>query len=789
MENKAKTTLTVLGMCFVLGTAGTVYSADTYLVKDGKTEAKIFMPAKFGKATMFAAQELAGYIEKISGARPDISLGKPWPTQRIRIILECNPDGIADSFTLNESGGTVTIRGDSDVGVLYGVYQYLDNMGVRWFMPGELGENVPKMPAVKIGSYERKYASPFRSHGLSLSDEDPNHFDPTNLVQAHLDYDLWEMRNKSQFSHAIHLSSRHGFDFNYIREEGKHNIHTAALADADFKKEPERFPLVTRNGKKERLQKGGQICFTDPRNVACAVESARKFFAQNQDKYSYSLSLEDEGGVCECNRCVEANKGISPVLDPNRVVWQFMNAAAKKLQAECPGKSVCFLSPYGYMLHPPDGVRAETNIVCVACHTQDNGKVITDTNSAHNVFFLDCIRRIRKAGADMGSYEYTMFGGTPQPLTILDSVKTYRDLGFRFYSCESMGWDEQRRIVHWVMYQLCWDPDRDPHELLKTFCDDYYGAAGTNVLQTLYLINDSATNLPYIIIGGGGTAQSIMSDSVIARGRALLADAKGKVAGRELERLARYTDTFEMLSRRAEVARRMFLFAGERTEDNRATAIKALDEFLAFWKARNLDSICDPPTYRMLAGYRKGLSEAPLKVVPTASANLTNAPREAIVAEMFSFAKPPKNAGDATLLPELWKFKLDVYRVGVREGWMNPGFNDSNWMELSTYNFYESQGIGYDGEFWYRTAFKAPAVPKGKRLFMRIGALDDGGTIYVNGKEVLRRLCILPDDWQSSFEFDITDAVQPGEQNIAAVHGDDEYGMGGIHKPCGVYVK
>ena len=121
---------------------------------------------------------------------------------------------------------------------------------------------------------------------------------------------------------------------------------------------------------------------------------------------------------------------------------------------------------------------------------------------------------------------------------------------------------------------------------------------------------------------------------------------------------------------------------------------------------------------------------------------------------------------------------------------MKPELDDSKWHTLSTWNYYERQGFDrYDGAFWYRVRFKAPAFPAGKKVFLRIGALDDEGRIFINGKLVHQRWHLNPDDWQSSFEVEVTEAIQPVKENVIAVHGNDEYGVGGIWKPCALYTR
>ena len=761
--------ISVLGGLCALACA-MAWSGETYLVKDGKPQGEIILPNRFGRATLLAAEELRDYIEKMTGARLRYSYRNSKHRTARGIVLEPMLDGLNDSFAIVEDGRFVRIRGESEEAVLYGAYQYLQNLGVRWFMPGEIGENVPKVDSIPIGRSERPYTPAFRTRGLSHSGEDGWHLDKDRLDEAHREYDLWELRNKCHFSHAIHGSYRHAYDFNWSREHSKHNV-LAALRDADFEKEPERFPLVNKGGKKERVKGHTQICFTDPRNVKGAVKAAKAHFRDNPHSYAFSLSLSDTGGLCECDRCLKANGGVNPSVDPNRAVWGFMNEAARAFQKELPGKDVCFICPYGLMTCPPAGVKAEPNIVCQACRVQDNNRRLDDPKAVRTQYYLDCIKRIRDAGAKLGCYDYGPYGNTLQPLAALYSPKAYHDLGFVFYQIEDMQNEEHRRILRWVLAQLVWDVNQDPMALLKTFCMEYYGPTGEDVLKVVMLIEESVQSLNHVIIGSDGTNQMIMTDAVIEKGRALLEAALRKASGRQKDRLQHFVDTFERHARLAQCTRAFAHFMTHRTEDSRQKTLKLYDECgLGGWPRRRVEN-------------------APLKVVPRRAKHLENAGQDALVKEMFAFDKVPAKIENLFLLPEVWKFRIDPLREGEKQGWMRPELDDSSWHDLSTYAMFEPQGCPYDGEFWYRVRFDAPDFPKGKRIILRLGALDDEGTIYLNGKPVFRRYHCAPNDWQSSFEIDVTAAVKPGEPNQITIHGDDAYGAGGLWKPCGLYIR
>ena len=65
---------------------------------------------------------------------------------------------------------------------------------------------------------------------------------------------------------------------------------------------------------------------------------------------------------------------------------------------------------------------------------------------------------------------------------------------------------------------------------------------------------------------------------------------------------------------------------------------------------------------------------------------------------------------------------------------------------------------------WYRRQFKSPKLDGGKRLLLHFGAVDWEAKVAINGRAVGEHR-----GGYDAFSFDITDAVQPGENEITVV--------------------
>lgn len=791
------------------------------LVRDHQPQAVICLPEESVGAVAMAARELQTYFQKISGAELPIVKEKPESGAWILLRVQSDPGGDPlqqDAFTIDVTAEGVTITGHSEIAVLYGAYQLLNNLGVSWFSPGEIGENIPKRAdiSLKFGSDTQKPS--FRTRVIDYSGTDDWHFGGDNQERLHQEFDLWLLRNKLQFSRMIHTRSKYHLpDFGWAREFSYHNLRNAALGkDWKTNKEldRERLALVTENKVSERRTEKAQICFTHPKNIETAIQSAIDYFKEFPERMTFPLSPDDHDGFCECERCFQANGGISPATDPNRVVWKFMNAVAKGLGEKMPGKRIAFYATYQLMTHPPYEVLAEPNLVALTCHVTSQARPIADPSEPHNAAYLEHIRLVGTSGAELGAYDYFLFPGNPQPLALIEDVKVYHKLGYVWYSAEWMGRDEQRNIVAWVLAQLAWNPDQDPRALLESFCHQYYGKAGPTVIRWLDLIESRVRTMQRITFGHISLVPFLLTPDVVKQGRALFEEAESQVSGREAERVQRLRLTFESWHRAAEVARLYKKALLDRSEAAKQAVLDEVESFTHFWDDNHLSEICSP---RLLDHYIKQYPKKVKRIQPrieaTGSQDLHGGNRTVAIQAMFLNAEAdtptilreseksgvPQTISHISLLPEMWKFQIapeDPPITNAEESSAElplpskPEFDDSRWPELSIFNTFDDQGFpDYYGVFWYRLTFNAPLFPEETRIWLRIGALDDDGEIYLNGKLVEKRTGIRSSDWKTSFAFDVTDTLRQGRQNVIAIRGLNVFGAGGLWRPVGLYAR
>jgi len=111
-----------------------------------------------------------------------------------------------------------------------------------------------------------------------------------------------------------------------------------------------------------------------------------------------------------------------------------------------------------------------------------------------------------------------------------------------------------------------------------------------------------------------------------------------------------------------------------------------------------------------------------------------------------------------------WQFAFDDGNVGMGEGWHKPGFRLSSSIVVPFCYQSAKSGIGGDeihAILWYRRAFQVPNDMRGKRIWLRFGAVDFACQVYVNGQAIGSHT-----GGYTPFALDITGALQEGENDL-----------------------
>lgn len=165
----------LLATCFAV-TAG---AAEIVLVDGGKPQAAIVLAAAATPKETLAAKELATHIQAISQVELPIVVEGKDPLDPALVVIRIGSAAAAEvrtaiqtpqrdtaTFRLRAKERTVDVVGKSDDGTLYAAYALLEQLGVRWFFPGELGMVVPARPRVAIAEQDTTEEPAFQGRVL-----------------------------------------------------------------------------------------------------------------------------------------------------------------------------------------------------------------------------------------------------------------------------------------------------------------------------------------------------------------------------------------------------------------------------------------------------------------------------------------------------------------------------------------------------------------------------------------------------------------------------------------------
>ncbi len=82
---------------------------------------------------------------------------------------------------------------------------------------------------------------------------------------------------------------------------------------------------------------------------------------------------------------------------------------------------------------------------------------------------------------------------------------------------------------------------------------------------------------------------------------------------------------------------------------------------------------------------------------------------------------------------EAW-FKRNDPASTQPTGWASPSFDASTWKTMELPQYWDKTGLHFEGVVWFRKDVEVPEGWEGKELCLKLGPLDDLGSIFMNGE-------------------------------------------------------
>jgi hypothetical protein len=746
----------VAGLVGVAALAATGANAGPLvLVRDGAPAATIVVAAAAGEKVKTAAQELQTYLAKLSGATLPLQTdAEPVPgaavlvgasrlTEALRVVV---PSGLSGSR--REEGYVIVCRGDRLVlagnndgpyhGTEYAVYEFLRQVGVRWFMPGDFGEIVPSLRTIKVAEQEIAERPDFVMRNWWL------HAKPELAAQER----LWKLRNRMN-------PDTQGF-FCIPGDSSARQIVRPEL----LKDRPELFALNpdgTRNPYLPNL--------SNPEAVAIAVELVKKHLREPPGADSYGFA-PDDGLPRDYNpetvklnpgfTCMGGRPGVPAEMSTSEEWIGFVNRVTAAVRQDFPD---AYIATNGYANRdiPPQGITLDDHLVIMFAAIW--------SCTLHGYDQAHCWQKVRQGqmlqrwaamcpNVWVYGYNYQMLvsGLTPLPefsklRRDFPLMKKWGVLGFHDESRNV--WAEAGIASRGLRARLEWDADADVDAFLDDLFERWYGPAA-KPMKAFYMTLDKEITESTVHGHEDRCLPELYTPALLDRLGKEMARAEAQ-AGAEpftirvraerliYDHLAAYVEM-----NRAELAGE---FPAAAAAGSRMLALRpelhAINPFF-IWLDEN--------------GYHTGVWY--WKIADRVAWYTLQAERQ--------------NGKTGDLLvrcPDAAEFCLDPHDEGLHAGWYTP---QAKWPEprpiLTSRPFYrqgyeDPRGFPHTGVLWYRFDLDVPATASGRKAVLVLPTLTTEGWCWVNGRFVGSRPYLEAYTRPSSMECEVTAALKPGAPN------------------------
>lgn len=416
----------------------------------------IYIPEHASAEEREAAEWLADALHKVSGLNWEIQaeggrlggrgiyVGKT----RQAYIHRLWPDsGFDECIVQAVRGGSLFLLGSSPAAHRWAVSDFLQNqVGMRWFIPGDLGEVYDPQSRLSIPMLDRVFYPSFQDRMLPVS----------------------RSKTAREWGRNNYLIQR--FHFN-------HNLYSFVPVSL-FPERPELFPVI--EGKRQAVSGGRapQPNIAYPETQQFIAERINEQFREKSEQISVSIAINDSTLFDETEqtqRWLRPFRFFRGKPDYSNLVFHFSNEVARRVAEEHPDRYLTQLSYY-FTENVPD-FPVQRNLIPYL--TFDRAQWFDPEQEADD---KETVQRWQKAGPEfLGTWDY--YEGSPYfipryyPGLVARSLRFLHQHGVRNFFAEGgpiWGFDGPRL---WLAAQLLWDVEQNPAALLNEYFTRFYGPA------------------------------------------------------------------------------------------------------------------------------------------------------------------------------------------------------------------------------------------------------------------------------------------------------------------------
>jgi hypothetical protein len=456
----------------------------------------VYIPVYAGGArgqVLYAARELAHFLSEITGTSYPLLLSGDEPAECIAVAVSGDKSLGTEGFTIKTGTDRVDISGGLPRGIIYGVYEFLEQLGCRWFsgkvshIPGRRRLEVPFMDIRQVPKLEYRDINSWNAQNGTFAVRNKFNGNQPNITKA-------------QGGKITYYPFVHTFDSLMSPEEY-------------YDEHPEYFSLVDGKRVRERSDWGSrtQLCLTNPDVKRICAEKVEKWINEHPEATIFSVSQNDWYNPCDCPECTKLNEEEGSRAGP---LIHFVNYIADYVGKKHPNVVIDTLA-YQWSRKAPKHVRPRPNVCVRLCSIECCFAHPLRDCEADMGFFnkAEKLQSFQKDLADWAKvcdrlyiWDYVVnFAHYLLPFpnfhVLKDNINFFIEhnvKGIFEEDCNSnyhtgQEWAEMRA---WVLGKLLWNPDLDTDTLVHEFIAGYYKAASDPVREYFHLIHDAAAKNP-----------------------------------------------------------------------------------------------------------------------------------------------------------------------------------------------------------------------------------------------------------------------------------------------------
>jgi len=787
--------LLVVGCAAMPAGRSTAAQGALVLVEDGQPRCVIVVSADAAKAlpevslknpnpttvaqkVAWAAHDLRLYIEKMSGARLPVVADDGALPEGARILVgrsrltakyeERIPSGLTnlreeEGYAILTDGQTLVLAGNDEGpyhGTEYAVSFFLHRLGVRWYMPGEFGEVVPRRASIVVEDIQEVSRPDFKMRNWWT------HWMANDLRPIET---RWKIRN------GMNLDTMHAVP-------GDSSVRRV-LPPPSEKDNPQYADIFARDAAGNVYPHMPNL--SSEKSVQYAAKVIKDYFREHPEATSWGIGADDglPRDYSPGTKALHMNfpsmigRFNDPAGDSTTEEWiQWVQRVAAEVYKEFPDH---FISTNGYANRdtPPVGIEPDPKIwIMFAAIWCDTYHALDNPLSWMTQRQYEMLKRWTSMYDNVYIYDYLYYnlvgcGAPPIPLARrhMHNMPILKRLGVVGF------WNEGRTVrgeagifPTYLLARMMWDADLDAEALMEEFFQNWYGPAA----EPAFAFWDEMERAIESSIWAG-TEDHMLSlvytPELIAR--------------------------LERHLKRAEAAAKGDAWAEPRVRADRAMfeyllAYKAMEraEFDANWaeaarQAQRMNEVIRPAMELSRFYWDIETPENRKRSVGQAHGFYywgTNMRREHY--ERLAALTNGEKGELVAVLPETARFSIDPRDDGRFQGWYMPEWDDGDWERMLTTRpffaqgpYLDEQGFPYMGPIWYRLEVDVPESARGKPVRLYCMAAETEAWVWVNGKFVGHRPYIEAYIRPNPIDMDVTRALKPGERNLVAIRLHTNY--------------